>query len=287
MSIVQNPTYLLAPNWDFHPGGPITLGTIIVNPFRPHRPLTKPDKDAILATDTSTQHNWQLSLETVHSFKVSVWTVFLESIHLKAEINRERLKNSSFTMESLATEFLHEPTAEEIKARCNDPDVKRYMHSSSFGRRPVYMVTGLKTARGFALGGGSGSTRRFGVEAGGQIATSVSLGAAVEASNSRSNSGQFEAEGDIIFAYQLLRIKPKGWTKDGQYSISDYQPRQAFLNDEASEIDENEEVLGETEMLKVDELKDLGKEVCVVEAHDEGLDNVHVVYEKPKTDLSG
>lgn len=44
MSTVQSPTYLLASNWTFRPGGRTALGNIIVDPFRPHRPLTKPAK---------------------------------------------------------------------------------------------------------------------------------------------------------------------------------------------------------------------------------------------------
>jgi hypothetical protein len=43
---VANPTYLLAPNWTFRPGGSIALGNIIANPLKPHIVLTKPDPDA-------------------------------------------------------------------------------------------------------------------------------------------------------------------------------------------------------------------------------------------------
>jgi hypothetical protein len=42
------------------------------------------------------------------------------------------------------------------------------------------------------------------------VAPNVSAGAKAKVSTKDSISDQFESENDIIFAYQLLKIKPKG-----------------------------------------------------------------------------
>jgi hypothetical protein len=107
-------------------------GNIIVDPFRPHRPLTKPEPGKSLETDTATEKNWKLSLETARSVNLSIWTVFLEIVHLKVGVDHERIKNGHFTMKSLDTEFLKDdPSDEEIEARCNHPDVKDFMRLDS------------------------------------------------------------------------------------------------------------------------------------------------------------
>jgi hypothetical protein len=72
------------------------------------------------------------------------------------------------------------------------------------------MIIGLKIAKGFALKGKDSTTSGFIAESGAQVAPNVSAGAKAKVSTKDSISDQFESENDIIFAYQLLKIKPKG-----------------------------------------------------------------------------
>lgn len=279
MSAVQNPTYLLAPNWTFRPGGSIALGNIIVDPFRPHRPLTKADPAKPLETETATEKNWRLSLETARNVNLSIWTVFLEKVHLKVGANRESIKNGHFTMKSLDTEFLKDdPSDEEIVALCNHPDVRNFMRLDSLLCKPVYMVTGLKIAKGFALKGEDISKSSFAAEGMAEVAPDVSLGARAEASTKTTISDQFEAENDIIFAYQLLKITPKGWSKNKKIELIEFQPRQAFLSDEEKE-QRDPKVDGEKDVLTVEDLKELGRFVETIEVKSDELEGVYVVYE--------
>jgi len=55
MSNVRYPTYLLAPNWAFRPGGRIAIGNIIVDPLLPHHAILKPDTANPLPTETATE----------------------------------------------------------------------------------------------------------------------------------------------------------------------------------------------------------------------------------------
>lgn len=277
MSTVQNPTYLLAPNWTFRPGGRIALGNIIVDPFRPHRPLTKPDGVKRLETETVTEKNWQLSLETARRVNISIWAIFLENIHLKIGGSSERVKNGYFTMESLDTVFLKEdPTDEEIVQRCNQPQVREYMRLDSVLCKPIYMVTGLKIAKGFALKSQKSSAAGFIAEGSGEAAPNMSLGGSFESSKQTSVSDQFETENDIIFAYQLLKIKPKGWTKN-KFKHHDFEPRQAFLAEEKEEEPGN--IAAERDSFVADDLRELGTSVQMVEVQDGKQDSVYIVFE--------
>ncbi|KAF6822501.1 hypothetical protein CMUS01_11057 [Colletotrichum musicola] len=191
MSSVQNPTYLLAPNWTFRPGGKIALGNIVVDPFKPHRVLSAANPAEIIPAEPVVETNWTLALGTARSMSLSIWAVFLENIRLGTDINRERIRNSEFTMASLETVYLKDdPSEAEIKARCNEEGVRDFMRLGHTLCKPVC----------------------------------------------------FEAEGGVIFAYQLHKISPKGWGKKKTLVVTEYQPRQAFLSSEEAASSEDEPV---------------------------------------------
>ncbi|KAF1940517.1 subtilisin-like protein [Clathrospora elynae] len=109
MSNVQNPSYFLAPDWNFRPGGKIAIGNIIRNPLKPHMVLAKPNPaKPALATDITTEKNWRLSVETTTNLSLSLWGAFLQVTRLGLSVNQERTNTSNFTMTSLETITLSE-----------------------------------------------------------------------------------------------------------------------------------------------------------------------------------
>jgi hypothetical protein len=76
--------------------------------------------------------------------------------------------------------------------------------------KPVYMITGLKIAKKFALKGENSKDNSVDVEGGVEGTPEVSIGGKVEASKKKKTLDEFESENNIIFAYQLLKIRPKG-----------------------------------------------------------------------------
>jgi hypothetical protein len=75
------------------------------------------------------------------------------------------------------------------------------------------MITGLKIAKKFVLKGEKSKNDGVDVEGRGEVTPQVSIGGKVEASKAMNSDG-FESENDIIFAYQLLKIKPRGRTRN-------------------------------------------------------------------------
>jgi len=276
MSNVQSSTYFLAPNWSFRPGGRIAIGSIIKNPLKPHMVLSKPNStESPYATDTTTERNWRLSVEIVTSLSLSLWGTFLQVIRLGLSTNHERTKSSSFTMTSLDTiTLLEDVSIDELKARCNETPVKKYMRLDSVYCNPVYMITGIKVAKDFKLEGEKSYTNAVEMEAGGQVSPEVGLGGGAGVGKTTRIADGFEAEGDVIFAYQLMKIKPKGWTKDKLLKTSEYEHRQAFLSDSKSDTDQKvDEVEGEVDAVTRDDFESYNN-AQVIE-----IDGVTVGYE--------
>lgn len=71
----------------------------------------------------------------------------------------------------------------------------------------------------------------------------------------------FSADHNIVFAYQLLKIKPKGWKKDKKLVPSEFHHRKAFLDDDQNEVRTEDDVDGEREAVNHEDLESLGPKV--------------------------
>jgi hypothetical protein len=132
MSNVRYPTYLLAPNWTFRPGGRVAIGNVMADPLLPHRALVRPDAGTALPVDIATENNWQLPIETTKSLSLSIRSVFLEKIIIKLGGNRTHIKNKQFNMESLETQTLKDdPSDEYIAQLCENTRVREFMRLDS------------------------------------------------------------------------------------------------------------------------------------------------------------
>jgi hypothetical protein len=233
MAPIQNPTYMLAPNWTFRPGGPIALGNIVVDPFKPHRVLTKPDPSKPLpSTETTTDENWKLHFGKNRNLNLSLWAEFLQNIGVNVGTDHDKDKNTDYTMKFLETVyFSNEPSIEEIQERVEDPKVRKLMRLDSILSKPVYMITGLKIAKGFTLSVEQSSRHSGNVGGSAPVAAQVSIGAGVGGSVETSRSDGFQSVNDIIFAYQLLKIVPKGF-KEKSLEIKEHQSKATFLVDD-------------------------------------------------------
>ncbi|KAH8896422.1 hypothetical protein GQ53DRAFT_743583 [Thozetella sp. PMI_491] len=266
MTFTQNPTYFLAPNWTFLRGGKIALGSIIVDPLKPHIPLTRLDPTQPQpATTTVPEANWRLSLETATSTTLGVWATFLDNVRLSLSAQRERIKNHHFTMTSLETVYYtDDPTDEELQARCRDAKVRNFMRLDSTLCKPVYMITGLKIATGFKLEALDSTAHEGAAELGGQVAPEVSVGVKAGASGSSKGEIGFESGSDIVFAYQLIKIKPKGWGKDKKLVWDEFTNSKAFLSDGNAARPAEPEPEGELDSILEGDLKEL-KDTEIVE----------------------
>jgi hypothetical protein len=258
--MAQVKTYLLAPNFTFRPDGPIALGNIIADPFKPKRALSTLDPlKPSPAIETILDYDYIINREKGQNSHLGVWLRFLETLRagLQAKHGHEVL--TQYKMDSIETSyFKSDPTEEEIAERVKTPRVRTAMRSGIFGSRPVYMITGIKVAKGFVALEKHTSADIANVEASATVSPNVSVGADVGGSAWNAELEGFRSGGDRIFAYQLAIIKEKG-RKEKTVIFKEYEPKAAFLSYDRLEQEEEELGVDASDVTATDLLEDAGE----------------------------
>jgi hypothetical protein len=265
MASVRNPTYLLAPNWNYRPGGPIALGNIVGDPFRPHRWLSQlAAGDPAPDTETSTEINWRVETENIRGANISLWTQIFDLARFDVGARRSKATTVTFDMSQLDTiYFINEPSVEDVAGRMSNPRVRAALKAGSWPRRgTVYMVTGLKIARGFKLARAVSTDKGGSIGVGSEVAPAVSAGGGLELSKQTRRTDGFEATDDIIFAYQLLRIRLKGRGENETFDVDEFHDKAAFLSDDGEE-ERDEQLNVETDTALVADLAKTQKGLTV------------------------
>jgi len=241
-------TYFLTPSFDYPPTGPILLGNIISSPKYPDRPLnnasTRPAIPAA-ALKTITKTDWKSTAAKSHSGKVGIWAKFLEvvvgvGVGIDVGTSWERGTENEYKFDKLETSFF-EPQAVEgyLESAMKTPGVIRYL-SKSRGRKPLYIVKGVKIARG-----ATAKTLRTKAN-GGRLSVSVdrtlmvapgSVGPKLEAEIKKEDGVEFGGSDDFVFAYRLGRIKVR---KTGEAEEDDHNEGALFGVPEAEDDKEKE-----------------------------------------------
>ena len=244
-------TYILAPNFHFKPvTGPIALGNIIGDPMRPHRALTAIDMETLAAKypriEMTTVTDCNIVHGTSRDLSLAVWTQFLQVVSAKVSGGSDSNVRATFDIDALEIAyFVTDPALEEIKERLRVPRVQNVVKAGRLPglRNPVYMVTGMMTARGFRTQQESAKHKANEVEVSGNVPTpagDVGLGTSLARSSGLEDSKTWRAGDDIVFAYQLLRIEVKGF-KGTKVTYDEFRHKAAFLAAEDEEDNEEEE----------------------------------------------
>ncbi|KAF4549124.1 Hypothetical protein D9617_23g005390 [Elsinoe fawcettii] len=208
---MQPKTYLLSPDFTLHPGGKLALGNVVADPFRPLRPLGKLPSPPEVVTHPEVEVSF--TKKATKSFHSKIFAAFLETA--SANISGDVAKSVTHTFEIDALDTLYfdnEITEEEATSLINeDAKIRSYSNSGTFGKQPVYVVTGLKVARGFRhiMEESNNKSGQLGGSA--PIVEGVSAGAEVGTSRERGFGSTTSSKVDLIFAYQLHKIAEKGW----------------------------------------------------------------------------
>lgn len=231
-------TYILAPNFQYHPNTSICIGNIIQCPEDPIKPLSKfPGPNLAGQIESHFDYDNELSDQNSVSLRGSIWATFLEKANAKLGGGSSDALLSKYTIRRLETVYFKEqPTDEEAAERVKDKKVKTAIDSGLVGKNPVFMITGLKIARGFKLRSTFGSKSNGGGKMETAITDDVGIGADGEYSHEKKAEQKLRTEQDIIFAYQLHIIAYKGWLPWSQkVDISVYRSPAAFLNEDSKE----------------------------------------------------
>lgn len=238
-------TYFLVPGWDF-PVGSIQLGSIIASPSFPHRSIT--DNEAI-PIDTkvhlSDKYDFSTSLDKSKSNKFGLWAQFLQIFGLGAEASVSFDKGSidTYAFQHMKTEWFL-PSKAFIKASVKNTNVVDFLEQTNF-RKPVYIITGLKTVEGASVttvnSKGRGVIAKIGFD-GTPAAVPVTVGPEVERNIEESKTASFKKSSPVVFAFQLAVVRCN--EGKGDVLVKDYTKGALFgLNQEDEELDLETEVL--------------------------------------------
>jgi hypothetical protein len=144
----QKPTYHLAPNFSIAPppAGPIHLGSIIMSLESPDV-LNEESRIPPKKTWTHRKRGFTATRSRMQAGEYGLWAKFVGNAGVSAEasFSHERSGQDEYRFAAEETSYFA-PAPAYLKDSMNTPEMVEWMEV--LGHKPVYMVTGLKTARG-------------------------------------------------------------------------------------------------------------------------------------------
>ncbi|KAK5656656.1 hypothetical protein OQA88_4636 [Cercophora sp. LCS_1] len=215
------PSYIPSPNWDIpFPSPSVSLGRLIKNYKDPESLIPSSTIRPIppSAINISHKKSWHTTMEEIKAGHLGVWASFLQILLVippvgTAEVGLEvvRSKAEEHRFETLETHsFIPDP--EYIRQAIADPGAQAFFEATG-RRKPVYMITGIKVARGADVN--RETATKIGVEAGIEAdLTAVTMvpvtpGTGVGWQRGKRVAVGFAGGSDYVFAYRLIKIKLK------------------------------------------------------------------------------
>ncbi|RFU80268.1 hypothetical protein TARUN_1944 [Trichoderma arundinaceum] len=240
-------TWFFPPSFDLLPDGEVSLGSIIPHPNRPtlslaslssHPEIILPE----IRTLTEADHNHSRSNGTSLAAEV-----FLKLVSLALEVgnvNVSRFTKTTFGSVDLETRVFSSGLSEDVlKAIMGLSQVKKHMNGGMLGKRPIYIISGLRVAKGsFQVTSESKSSTSTLTRVSTSTGTGpLSLASGSNVTNNREQGKQdsFKTAPGIVFAYRLHVIRSK---RDGEVEAELFSHRTAFLTGEAGDEESEEEL---------------------------------------------
>ncbi|KAH7218859.1 hypothetical protein DER44DRAFT_56325 [Fusarium oxysporum] len=210
--------YHLAPNFSINPpecGGILELGSIIPNVTEADNPPLNEEchvKIPLPKLFCSHQKGFTLTREQMASgsYGVAAKMLGLEGIGGELSWARERSAEDVYTIASLDTIYFS-PSPAYLRESMAKPDVADYVEGS--GNEPVYMVTGLKTARGAAVRMKKDrkwtATGEVGIDLTAATGVPLELGPKVTISREKRKEMGFEESTDFIVGIRVKKLMYK------------------------------------------------------------------------------
>jgi hypothetical protein len=205
-------TYIPAPDFSTAPPpkGPVDLGHILKN-LTELAPLNRRSRIQIAADDIlppDEKRDFRATREELLSCNLGVLARFLGVFGVGFDANNTYAMGSEdiLTVERLET-IAFNPTDEYVRESMQALPVKIYLEDSEY-KAPVYMITGLKIARGAALESKTSKTAVTQLKIGFRIAAEV--GPVVGVSRGTAAGISFGGSSDFVVALRVRRVKYRG-----------------------------------------------------------------------------
>lgn len=251
----QRAFYFPSPTWDIPATSDlVVLGRLLKDPRNPERRI--PGTQAISPSPeqiyTGQKLDWSSVNDQLKRGKIGIWAKALQLVGGGFDLSQTKACLDIHEFETLETKYFV-PDAEYISRAMQDDGVKAFLHATH-SRDPIYLITGLKIARGAKV------TNKTHLERG--VAAEVKVdatgfGAPVEVGPEggfgvrRAMQTSFAGSTDYIFAYRLERIRVKRRTEEVE--SKEYIKGAMFGRDDDDSDDEMEFIADEFEEGGVEE----------------------------------
>ncbi|KAL7797030.1 hypothetical protein V8C43DRAFT_277976 [Trichoderma afarasin] len=273
------PTYILAPNFTYHPNTSICMGDIVEYPDDPTKPLSSVPEPELKHTTRHFDYDNEFGNQSILSLRGSIWAKFIEKANAKIGSGTSDELLTKYTIRRLETVyFTKQPTDEEAAKRIKEKRVKAAVNAGLLMKKPVFMITGLKIARGFQSSTNINSTVNADVKVEAPVPPDAGMGSGVGYSREERAMENHRTGQDIIFAYQLHIIthRRKGLKLQKDVDIRLFKTPAAFL---ATDEEGGEEDSVAVAVATASILRDFDKEIEleVIGVDDSGEESVCLV----------
>ncbi|KFA56748.1 hypothetical protein S40293_10011 [Stachybotrys chartarum IBT 40293] len=247
---LSKPTYHLPPNFSTAPPpkGPFHLGTVIrdfdrreqMRPLNHGKDRDGKDKRIAIGTDDIYRDHKGGFVATRRRLKngeLGLWAkcIGLDGLGGEASISAKRSENDTYKFASVETDFFY-PSPSYISHCMELSDVDEYMRVTRY-KKAVYLVTGLKVAKGAAVRLEANSGIKGKLEGGlnSPDVAPVKLGVGVGGNAEDNPVDEFSESSDIVVGIQCLKIYYKFglFSREKQRKDVVFTDGATFLGDEA------------------------------------------------------
>ena len=242
--IEMKPTYHLPPNFSTPPPptGPFHLGTVVRNFERREqmRPLNQNAESrlSIPKEEIYLDHKgaFEATRAQLKSGVLGLWAKFIgiDGIGAEASISAERSDNDTYKFAGVDTEYFF-PSARYVSQCMELSDVQDYLKGYNY-KKPVYLITGLKVAKGASVRLEEGTKVSAKAEIGlnNPGGTNIQAGPKAEGTVENSTMFAFKESSDIVVGIQCLKLYYKTPWLSGEKKLKEelYTSGATFVSDE-------------------------------------------------------
>ncbi|KAM3081807.1 hypothetical protein ACMFMG_005251 [Clarireedia jacksonii] len=203
-------TWFLPPDFTFTPEGPLRLGMVIPHWSKPTTVLAAVGSGTaseIMLPNTKTlvELNHAHNRSKSRSDSLSLWAKFDSVVSASTNTDIGKSYSTDYSKMDHEIRTFSDPLMPDVVAAiANIPEVKAQINSSMFGKRPVYVVSGLRIATSsFTVTKGDSSNFFIEVEGSGPPTGTVPA----EHDSQKKITDSYDTATGIVFAYRLNIIR--------------------------------------------------------------------------------
>lgn len=234
--------YLRSPDLEFTRDGPIQIGNVITDMFYPQDALTTLNPVPKIMQGASFGSG-RKSRESHASIDLSFSATLYEAFGGQADAKSSSAAHEQYDFDEIQSYYLERSISPKDAQTLSDTDeeVKAILDDN----RPVYVVTGLKIAKGLRYSTGRSSDKQAGLGGTAQVTEEVGLQGKAEGSRGGATTEEWDVLGDCIIAYRLHMIKRKGFIWKTLQSKTLDPKRHGFMSHNTASEDDLEVDVGE------------------------------------------